>query len=197
MPSEIKDVLIGILLGDAHIAKRSPTSNARLVYTQTAESHKEYFNLVYSLFESFCPKNYTIQNKTIRDKRSVNTYRALCFTTMQLPCFNIYRDMFYISNIKIVPENIYHLLTPRGLAFWIMDDGSRQGDGLHISVYGFSSADVDKLMSTLQDKYNLKCSIHLNRDSKPRIYVFKESMDNLRNLTKGYFVKEMLYKLGL
>ena len=29
-----------------------------------------------------------------------------------------------------------------------MDDGSRQGDGLHISVYGFSNTDVDKLMFT-------------------------------------------------
>ena len=30
-------------------------------------------------------------------------------------------------------------------------------------------------MFTLQDKFNLKCSIHYNRDNKPRIYIFKES----------------------
>lgn len=78
-----------------------------------------------------------------------------------------------------------------------MDDASRQGDGLHINVYAFNTADVDKLMFTLQDKFNLKCSIHYNRDSKPRIYVFKESMDILRNLVEPYFIKEMLYKLGL
>lgn len=115
---------------------------------------------------------------------------------MQLPCFNVFREMFYVSNVKIVPENIYDLLTPKALAFWIMDDGSRQGEGLHISVYGFSNQDVDKLMYTLQDKYKLRCSIHLNRDNKPRIYIFKESMDNLRDLTSQYFVKQMLYKLS-
>jgi hypothetical protein len=49
---------------------------------------------------------------------------------MQLPCFNVFREMFYMSNVKVVPNNIYDLLTPKGLAFWIMDDGSRQGDGL-------------------------------------------------------------------
>lgn len=49
---------------------------------------------------------------------------------MQLPCFNTFRDMFYIANVKIVPDNIYQLLTPRGLAFWIMDDGSKQGSDL-------------------------------------------------------------------
>src|SRR5919204_216362 len=53
-----------------------------------------------------------------------------------------------------------------------MDDGSKQGSGLHISVYAFSNADVDKLMFTLQDKFNLKCSIHYNRDNKPPIYIF-------------------------
>lgn len=39
-----------------------------------------------------------------------------------------------------------------------MDDGSRHGSGLYISVYGVSNTDVDKLMFTLQDKFNLKCS---------------------------------------
>ena len=77
-----------------------------------------------------------------------------------------------------------------------MDDGSRHGNGLHISVYAFTNEDVDKLMFTLQDKFNLKCSIHYNRDKKPRIYIFKESMNTLITLVKPYFIKEMLYKLG-
>lgn len=50
-----------------------------------------------------------------------------------------------------------------------MDEGSRQGLGLHISIYAFSRKDVDKLMFVLQDKFNLKCSIHYNKDNKPRI----------------------------
>jgi hypothetical protein len=78
-----------------------------------------------------------------------------------------------------------------------MDDGSKQGSGLHISVYAFTNQDVDKLMFVLQDKFNLKCSIHYNRDNKPRIYIFKESMNNLINLVKPYFINEMLYKLNL
>lgn len=78
-----------------------------------------------------------------------------------------------------------------------MDDGSKQGKGLHISVYAFNNEDVDKLMFVLQDKFNLKCSIHYNRDNKPRIFIFKESMENLITLVKPYFVPEMLYKLGL
>ena len=105
--------------------------------------------------------------------------------------------MFYVSNVKVVPNNIYELLTPRGLAFWIMDDGGRHGSGLDISVYAFTNEDVDKLIFTLQDKFNLKCSIHYNRKNKPCIYIFKEYMDNLVKLVKPYFINDMLYKLGL
>ena len=76
-------------------------------------------------------------------------------------------------------------------------DGNKQGSGFHINVYAFSNSDVDKLMFTLQDKFNLKCSIHYYKDNKPRIYIFKESMDTLITLVKPYFIKEMLYKLGL
>lgn len=31
---------------------------------------------------------------------------------MQLPGFNEFRDNFYQLNVKIVPDNIYELLTP-------------------------------------------------------------------------------------
>lgn len=197
IPEDIRDILVGILLGDAHIVRRSSTGNSRLVYAQTAVAHKEYFDYVLSFFIAFCVKDYKPQSRIIRDNRIGKIYSAISFTTMQLPCFNVFRELFYLSNKKKVPENIYDLLTPRGLAFWIMDDGSRHGSGLHISVYAFTNQDVDKLMFTLQDKFNLKCSIHYNKDKKPRIYIFKESMDNLISLVKPYFINKMLYKLGL
>lgn len=69
------------------------------------------------------------------------------------------------------------------------DDGRRHGSGLHISVYAFTNQDLNKLMFTLQNKFNLICSIHYNRDKKPRIYILKQSMDNLRVLIKPYFIK--------
>jgi LAGLIDADG DNA endonuclease family len=66
--------------------------------------------------------------------------------------------------------NISDLLTPIGLAFWIMDDGSRQNNGIHLSVYNFDSDSIDRLLNTLQDKFNLKCSNH-KHDRGTRIYI--------------------------
>lgn len=110
IPEETKEVLVGTLLGDAHIVRRSSTSNSRLVFAQSAVVHKEYFNHVLNIFLPFCVDNYTPQSGLNRDKRTNKSYSSISFTTMQLPCFNEYREMFYILNK--VPENIYELLTP-------------------------------------------------------------------------------------
>lgn len=40
IPEGLKEVLVGILLGDAHIVRRYSTANSRLVYAQTAAAHK-------------------------------------------------------------------------------------------------------------------------------------------------------------
>jgi len=120
MPQDIKDILVGILLGDAHIRRRSPTCNSNLIFAQTAVKHKEYFYYVYGFFKPFCIKDYSPLLNMNLNKKTNKVYSSLSFSTMQLPCFNIYHEMFYISKIKIVPHNIYDLLTPKGLAFWIM-----------------------------------------------------------------------------
>jgi len=113
---------------------------------------------------------------------------------MQLVCFNIVHSLFYQDNTKIVPYNIFNLLTPIGLAFWIMDDGSRQNDGLHLSVYSFDSESVDRLLKTL--RVNLKCSIH-KHDRGPRIYIWTESMPHLRSLVGDFIIPSMNYKIGV
>lgn len=117
LPSDIKDILVGIMLGDGHIVKRSQTGNSRLVYAQSATTHKEYFNYVYSIFKPFCVAGYIPQPRVVRDNRTNKIYSAISFTTMQLPCFNLYREMFYFINVKKVPDNIHNTLTARGLAF--------------------------------------------------------------------------------
>lgn len=119
MPDELREILVGILLGDAHISRRSSTSNARLTYAQTAVAHKKYFDYVFSFFIPFCVKDYKPHSKLVRDNRTKKTYSSITFTTMQLPCFNVFKDLFYLANVKKVPSNIYELLTPKGLAFWI------------------------------------------------------------------------------
>lgn len=99
------------------MVRKTSTANSRLVYAQTAIVHKEYFDFVLSFFLPYCVNDYTPQSRIVRDNRTKKTYSAISFTTMQLPCFNVFKNNFYKLNVKLVPDNIYELLTPRGLAF--------------------------------------------------------------------------------
>ena len=187
--------LTGILLGDGHIQRRSPTQNSRFIFGQTSIDHLEYFKYVFNLFKPYCTQDIEYYLRSWEDSRSNKQYEALQFATMALPCFNMFRDIFYSNSKKVVPSNIDELLTDIGLAHWIMDDGSKQGKGLHLNVYAFSPECVNRLINVLNTKFGLKCSIHL-KNGKPRIYVFKESIELLISIVKPHMVPSIMYKLS-
>ena len=160
--------------------------------------HLNYFNHVLELFKPYLSKDFKLKTRSFIDKRNNNNYSSVNFATLSLPCFNFYKNLFYDSNnIKIVPLNIDNLLTPRGLAYWIMDDGSLQNKGLHLNTYGFKVEEILKLKMSLENMFgdnSLKCSIH--RHSKgQRIYVWEESMEMIRENISEFMHEDMLYKI--
>ena len=198
--SPLNEILVGILLGDGHVQKRSLNGNSRFMYGQSSLRihHLNYFKHVLNLFKPYLSETFKLKEKTFKDNRTNNTYKSVNFATLSLPCFNQYKSLFYKNNKKIVPINIQELLTPIGLAYWIMDDGSIQNKGLHLNTYAFNSEDVLKLKSTLENLFgnnSLKCSIHKHKKGN-RIYIFGESMDILRNNISVHMHEDMLYKLN-
>ena len=199
--SPLHESIIGLLLGDGHVQKRSILGNSRFIYAQSSLRihHINYFKHVLELFKPYLSNYFNYKEKTFTDKRTNKEYKSVHFATLSLPCFNYYRDMFYDSNnLKIVPLNIKNLLTPRGLAYWIMDDGSLQNKGLHLNTYGFTHEGILNLKETLENMFgenSLKCSIHKHKKGE-RIYIWEESMECLRNNISQFMVKDMLYKLN-
>jgi hypothetical protein len=82
--------------------------------------------------------NLGIVVKTYTSMFSDKNYTKLTLSIMHLLYFTNLDHLFYKNNIKIVPINIIDILTPCGLAHWIMGDGSLHGQGLHLSVYAFT-----------------------------------------------------------
>ena len=79
-----------------------------------------------------------------------------------------------------------------------MDDGSLQNKGFHLNTYGFTYEDILLLKQTLENMFgenSLKCSIHKHPKGQ-RIYIWEESMVNLRNNISQYVHKDMLYKIN-
>ena len=100
------------------------------------------------------------------------------------------------KRIKIVPDNLKDFLTPRALAFWIMDDGSKGGKGILLHTNSFMYKEVLLLISILKDKFNI--------DSRPRkkynrfiIYIEAKSVPTVIKLVKIYMHPTFYYKIGI
>ena len=78
-----------------------------------------------------------------------------------------------------------------------MDDGSRVGKGLKLCTHSFTFEECSRLAFILFEKYQLKAVVQsAGKENQYIIYIWKESMPELRKLVKPYMVSSMLYKLG-
>lgn len=104
-------------------------------------------------------------------------------------------SLFYPQGTKIIPNNIYDLLTPIALAHLIMGDGSVQRSGLIICTDSYTLVDVVRLMNVLIVKYSLDCTMRRCRENQYRIYIGQNSMTLLIKIVSPYMYSSMLYKL--
>lgn len=163
--------------------KISKQSNTRLQFKQS-KINEEYIYHLYSLFENYCgsiPTNIkTFDSRPTKYKY----YYSIKFNTYSLPCFNKFRELFYnTKGVKILPEEIEYNLTPRSLAYWIMDDGYNHINGFYICTESFTLSENIKLKKILKSKFNLDCGVHKNTNGY-RLYIFRHSKDDLLLLIK-------------
>lgn len=112
-----------------------------------------------------------------------------------MACFTELHSLFYSKGVKIIPYDIYNLLTPVALAHMIMGDGSAEKAGLKICTDSYSIKDVVRLINVLIIKYRLECTIREHKKNQYRIYIKQRSMPLLREIVKPYFESTMLYKI--
>lgn len=187
-----KSVVVGLILSDGWITSISISDkNSRLGLKQSL-SHSRYVWFVFFLLSHYCSSYPAFISTKTKD---TPTY-ALQFFTRTLPCFTEIRSLFYVNNIKIVPEDIYNLLTPIALAHLIMGDGNADKHGLILCTDSYSMKDVVRLANVLMIKYRLDCSIYVKASMYPRIYIKANSMPLLRTLVSEHMSSDMLYKLG-
>lgn len=139
LTNEQREVIVGSLLGDLSIRRAKITHNARL-YVRQGLVNKEYLFFLYTIFSDLCKSEPKLN--TYHDKSRNKYYYSYGFNSISLPELNYYYELFYSNGKKVVPNNIGELLTARGLAHWIMDDGTKDGNGLRLYTYSFSKEEV-------------------------------------------------------
>jgi hypothetical protein len=196
LTNDLKEIIIGLLLGDLHAEKRNLNCNTRLQFKQS-NKNKDYIEHLFTLFKSYCgspPKPTTwFDNRINRNK----LYSSVKFWTLSLPCFNIFKELFYTSTgVKILPVNLSELLTAKGLAYWLMDDGYNSVNGFYFCTESYTLIENEKLVKILKEKFDLDCGVHKHTNGY-RLYVFSSSKNKLLELVKPYLLKHFYYKFDL
>jgi hypothetical protein len=153
---EQKEILFGILLGDAHLETQNQGISFRLKLEQS-KKHEPYLNHLYGVFQNYVT---TPPKKRIIEQITGNQTINVRFSTISTVKFRFFGKQFYKNTKKIVPKLIHHWLTPRGLAYWYMDDGSMksiQHKAVLLNTQNFSHAEVLHLCEVLHKTFNLSC----------------------------------------
>jgi LAGLIDADG DNA endonuclease family len=124
MNKTLKDMLVGVILGDAHI-RRTGLDKAFISFEQSSKKI-DYLNYLHTLTkEGGLPlMDNKIKEYLREDLRYQTKNKSLYFRTQSLEELKPMADLFLdAQGNKVLPTNISDYLTPRSLAFWIMDDG--------------------------------------------------------------------------
>lgn len=79
------------------------------------------------------------------------------------------------------------MLTYEALAYWILGDGTKSYKGITLQTQSFTVKEVVHIISVLIHKFNLKCSLHMQRN-QPTIYISSKSMEKLKPKLLPYFL---------
>lgn len=149
---KLKEITVGLILGDLYARRPKPLVNTRLLFIQSI-IHNDYLLHLYELFKDYC-KKAPITAIPKAHKQTGKVYPNVRFETRSLPCFNYFYDIFYPSGKKCIPLNIGEILTPLSLAYWIADDGGWNKINKHVVLCteSFTSEEVELLINVLNSK---------------------------------------------
>lgn len=190
-----KEALIGLILGDGFLERTKPNHNTRLRIEQSYPEKEEYFNHLYLLFKPLVSMNPSILERK-PDIRTGLIYKSLYFWTLRFPCLNEFYEIFYKNKVKIIPNNLDKLLTPIGLAYWIMDDGGKSYYGQTVlHTRSFSKKDIEYIQSILKKNFGLITRIEEKKLNQWVIYIPIKQDVKLKDIVGKYIHASMLYKI--
>lgn len=195
-PSHQRDVMMGSLLGDARLECRSRGLRSPMTArfrVHHGERQKEYVYWKYGILKDMVlrePQEASWDNPK-RGLHEVSWY----FHTKSLPELAILYHYFYRNNVKILPDDIFDLVTPAALAVWFMDDGSNTHHGITMNTHGFTHEEHMRLIYSFQTVYGLNARLVRDR-TKFKLAFGKREHEKLIAVVRPHIIPSMTYKIN-
>ena len=189
-------VIIGLLLSDGLLtfSSKKKNHNPRLGFKHSLYK-SSYVYYVFNLLSHYC-SSYPVLTKGVR---SGNTFLGLQFFTRAINCFNELHSLFNFAGKKVIPHNIYELLTSVTLSHILMGEGVPRNHppyGIIICIDSYSTSDVVRFISVLIIRYKLDCILRFHMPTNhTRIYVRECSMPILRTIIRPHMHSSITYKI--
>jgi len=165
-----KEAAIGLLLGDASLQSQNEGKTYRIKF-EWGDKNKVYALHVFTLFDQWVLSQ---PHKKSRISPKGNIVINWGFQTFSHEAFNFLADLFLKKKHKGISDNlILDHLTPRGLAYWYMDDGGKldynkntKNKSVVLNTHSFTTFEVETMSEQLSSKFNLICEVRSNKDKK-------------------------------
>jgi phenolic acid decarboxylase len=188
-----RQTVVGVLLGDGCLETQNKGLTYRLKIEQSAD-HEAYVRHLRTVFGPWVLSGPRRRTRTARTGIPTVSW---AFNTVSHAALRFYAQQFYPQGIKRVPRLIHRWLTPRGLAYWFMDDGSiksRQSKAVIFNTQAFLLPDLERLVGVLESHFQLATKIRRQRDGL-QIYVSGASFERFCELVVPHVIPEMRHKL--
>jgi len=180
-------VLVGTLLGDGSIAKHG---HHHRLFVKHKSAHRALAQWKREVFGNFT----TMPLNEFDQRLNGRLYPCVQFVTRTDPVFSEWRQRFYDGRRKIVPAEIFSLVTPMSLAVWLMDDGTADRAGVSFQTHSFELNEVACLAHMLRVRFEIEASVMKNK-GRSIVYVPKASLGKLRSLVDAHVLPQLVYKL--
>lgn len=197
MTEEQVNAIMGSLLGDACL--RASGMETKAIRWNHGLPQEEYVNHMYSLLSEFATRPpFKVTNPGYG-----NTWIVLTLKSLQ-----VFHSMYFLTRPEdstrktVTPEFLAEITHPIALAWWFMDDGSREKNHNvgYIHTNGFSQEEVELLCHWLKSKWKIAAQWHTVKHSSTgklgcRIFLARDAYLRLCDLIRPFVPECMQYKI--
>jgi LAGLIDADG DNA endonuclease family len=176
IPNSILYPLVGIILSDGNLSVNNNSKykvGARFRFKQSIAKY-EYIHEVFCLVSHYCPS----YPRFVKSRINRKDFYGIEITTRSLPCFLELYKKFYKNGRKIIPKDLFDILTY---------------EGLYLQTQSFTVQECVFIMNVLYIKFRLNTTLHLQRN-QPVIYFKVKSVQIMYPYIYPYLISSMYYK---